>query len=61
MGDSIAGLILVLLGGLALIAFVVLVVGPGEVVGLGGTFVEAGNMTVCYWAVNGQNAPSYLL
>lgn len=24
-------------------------------------FVEAGNMTVCYWAVSGQNAPSYLL
>jgi hypothetical protein len=35
MSESVAGLILVLLCGLALIAFVVLVVGPGEVVGLG--------------------------
>ncbi len=47
MSESVAGLIMVLLGGLALIVFVVLVVGPGEVVGLWNTFNEAGTMTAC--------------
>lgn len=47
MGDSIAGLILVLLGGLALVGFTILVVGPGEVVGLWNTFNEAGVVTAC--------------
>jgi len=47
MSESVAGLIMTLIGGLALLIFTTLCFGPGEVVGLGGTFLEVGDMTTC--------------
>jgi hypothetical protein len=47
MSESVAGLIMILLGGLALVVFFIMCFGPGEVVGLGGTFLEVGDMTTC--------------
>lgn len=44
MSESVAGLILVLLCGLALVVFAVLMIGPVELVGLWNTFNEAGIM-----------------
>ena len=35
MSESVAGLIMILLGGLALVVFFIMCFGPGEVVGLG--------------------------
>lgn len=47
MSESVAGLIMILLGGLALVVFFIMCFGPGEVVALGETFIEAGDMTAC--------------
>ncbi len=47
MSESVAGLIVTLIGGLALLIFTTLCFSPGEVVGLGGTFTEAGTMAAC--------------
>lgn len=47
MSESVAGLIMTLIGGLALLIFTTLCFGPGEVVGLWETFIEAGDMTAC--------------
>lgn len=47
MSESVAGLIMTLIGGLALLIFTTLCFGPGEVVGLWNTFNEAGVVTAC--------------
>ena len=47
MSESVAGLIMTLIGGLALLIFTTLCFGPGEVISHGETFIEGANMTVC--------------